>query len=301
MKQRKVLLSLITDKNDYQREQAATARREAGRLGVLLDIVYADSDPLCQSSQMLDAIFGKGMEKPDAILCEPAGTTMPQVAQAAVSAGIGWGVLNRDADYLTDLRRNAKVPAFIVTTDQKEIGRIQGRQFGVLLPKGGNALYLQLPSGSAVSQARAEGMMEAKPGTVNVRMLRAQFTEESAFNTINTWLQLSTSHEAKIGLIAGQNDILAFGARRALETGTSGAEKEYWMSLPFLGCDACPETGREWVKRGLLAASVVLPVTAGVALELAVRALENGVPPVQQTVIKPVSYPALEELNGKRS
>ncbi len=296
MKQHRILLSLITDQNDYQREQAAAARREAGRLGALLDIVYADSDPLRQSSQLLDAIYGKGVAKPDVILCEPAGTTMPQVAQAAVSAGIGWGVLHREAEYLTDLRKNAKVPAFVVTTDQKEIGRIQGRQFGALLPKGGNALYLQMPAGIPASQARTEGMMATKPGTVNVRMLRAQFTEESALNAINAWLQLSTSHEARINLIAAQNDTLALGARRALEAGTSGLEKDYWMSLPYLGCDACPETGQEWVKRGLLAASVVLPVVAGVALEMAVRALESGVAPAQQTVIKPVSYPALESL-----
>ncbi len=299
MKQRKILLSLITDKNDYQREQATAAQREADRLGVLLEIIYADSDPLRQSSQLLDAIFGKGVEKPDVILCAPAGTSMAQVAQAAVSAGIGWGVLNRAADYLTDLRRNAKVPAFVVTTDQTEIGRIQGRQFGVLLPKGGTVLYLQLPSGSTASQARTEGMMASKPDNVNIRTLRAQWTEDSAFNAVTAWLQLSTSHEAKVGLVAGQNDGLALGARRAFEAGTNGPEKDHWMSLPFLGCDACPESGQQWVKRGWLTASVVLPVSAGVALELAVRAVESGSQPVQQTVIKPKSFPALESLTAK--
>jgi len=299
MKQRKILLSLITEKNDYQREQATAARREADRLGVQLEIVYADSDPLRQSSQLLDVIFGKGVEKPDIILCAPTGTSMSQVAQAAVSAGIGWVVLNRDADYMTDLRRDAKVPAFIVTTDQTEIGRIQGRQFGVLLPKGGNALYLQLPSGSAASQARTDGMMATKPANVNIRTLRAQWTEDSAFNAVKAWLQLSTSHEAKVSLVAGQNDSLALGARRAFEASMSGAEKEQWMSLPFLGCDACPESGQQWVKQGWLAASVVLPVTAGIALELAVRAVESGSQPAQQTIINPKSFPALESLARK--
>jgi len=42
-------------------------------------------------------------------------------------------------------------------------------------------------------------------------------------------------------------------------------------------------------------------VVAGVALEMAVRALESGVAPAQQTLIKPVSYLALESLSGKRS
>ena len=45
--------------------------------------------------------------------------------------------MNRDADYVTDLRRQHQVPVFAITSDHEEIGRIQGRQLGKLLPQGG--------------------------------------------------------------------------------------------------------------------------------------------------------------------
>jgi hypothetical protein len=66
--------------------------------------------------------------RPDAILVEPVGTPMRQVAQAAVAAGMGWGILNREAEYIADFRRSSIVPVFAVTPDQEEVGRIQGQQ-----------------------------------------------------------------------------------------------------------------------------------------------------------------------------
>jgi len=50
-----------------------------------------------------------------------------------MARGIGWALLNREDDYLTELRNTDK-PAFCVTVYQEDVGRIQGRQFGALLP-----------------------------------------------------------------------------------------------------------------------------------------------------------------------
>jgi hypothetical protein len=58
------------------------------------------------------------------------------VAQAAVTAKVGWAVLNREADYIPKLRSTAGVPVFLISSDHREIGRIQGRQFAAMLPKG---------------------------------------------------------------------------------------------------------------------------------------------------------------------
>ena len=46
MKNFRVLLSLITQSNDFQLEQAASARVAAQDLGAELEIVYADGDTI---------------------------------------------------------------------------------------------------------------------------------------------------------------------------------------------------------------------------------------------------------------
>src|SRR5690348_18066438 len=89
MKKLRFLLSLITKSNDFQIEQDAAARAAAQQAGVDLEIVYADSDTITQSTQLLRAIQNEAALRPDAILFEPVGgTALPQVARAAVAAGI---------------------------------------------------------------------------------------------------------------------------------------------------------------------------------------------------------------------
>ena len=148
MSKPKVLVSLTTNDNDYQLEQAASAEEAAKRSGLEIQIIYAENDAINQSQQLLKAIQSPAGTRPDAVVFEPVGTGLPQVAKAAVAAGIGWIILNREVDYLNELRRTAKAPVFGLTTDHTEVGRIQGRQIGALLPQGGSVLYIQGPSGS---------------------------------------------------------------------------------------------------------------------------------------------------------
>ena len=89
-----VVLCLITESNDYQRHQAADAENTARRLGINLQIFYADNDAVEQSQQLLKVIQDRTRHT-DAILVEPVGTGMTQVAAAAVRAGISWVVMNR--------------------------------------------------------------------------------------------------------------------------------------------------------------------------------------------------------------
>jgi len=53
---RRVLLSLMTEENDFQLEQAASARRAAEALPVDLQILFAGNDTITQSTQILRAI-----------------------------------------------------------------------------------------------------------------------------------------------------------------------------------------------------------------------------------------------------
>src|SRR5712664_814546 len=267
MKKLRFLVSLTTDDNDYQIEQAKSAEQMARKLGADVQIVYADNDAITQSTQILKAIQADENERPDGVVFEPVGgTALPQVARAAASAGIGWAVLNRDASYIPELRGSSSAPVFGVSSDHPEIGRIQGRQFAALLPKGGSILYIQGPTENSAAKERTQGMMSLKPANIQVVTLKGQWTEESSIRAVRSWLKLSTSKKTAIDLIGAQDDSMAMGARKAFQEIANESERDHWLKLPFTGCDGLPSTGQAWVRTGQLAATVFAPPNAGQAM-----------------------------------
>ncbi len=299
MKNLNIVVALITSDNDYQAEQAASATGVAARLGAKIQIVYADNDAVNQTQQLVKIIQNTA-QRPDAIIVEPVGTEMVQVAKAAVAAEIGWGILNRQPEYISELRRTRRAPVFSVATDQLEVGRIQARQFAALVEQG-NILYIEGPSGSGAATLRAQGMLSVKPAGLELKILKGDWTERSGHHAIKSWLSLSTSRKLEIRVIGCQNDAMAMGARKAFAELTNSAEREHWLKVPFTGCDGVSKTGQEWVRRGLLAATVVAPPVAGLALEVLVKALQTGLEPPESTSSAPWSFPKIEELGRKYS
>jgi ABC-type sugar transport system substrate-binding protein len=304
MKKLNFLVSLTTNDNDYQIEQAASAEETARRLGADLRIIYADNDAINQSQQLLKIIQSSSTARPDAIIFEPAGSTaLPQVAHAAASAGIGWVILNREADYISDLRMAHRVPVFCITSDHREIGHIQGQQIGAMVSQGGGVLYVQGPSGSDAAQQRTEGMQHTKPAGTQVRMVRAQWTEGSAYQAIGAWLRLSTSRALQMDAIVAQDDSMAMGARKAFQEIADSKQREHWLGLPFAGCDGMPKTGQAWVRNGSLAATVIVPPNTGLALEMLAKTVQSGVLPPERTFTDVRSFPSIADLavsHGKK-
>ena len=293
----KFFLSIPTDDNDYQQEQAAAARETAQRLGFDLEVVHADNDAIKQSDQILKAIQASPANRPNAILFEPLGATaLPQVARAAASAGIGWVVLNRFAEYLSELRRASRIPAFSVSSDHLEIGRIQGLQFAALLPEGGSILYIQGPSENSAAKDRTTGMQQTKPANIRVNMLKGQWTEESAYKAVLSWMRLPTSAKQAVDLVAAQDDSMAMGARKAMQGGADVSVRDKWLRLPFTGCDGLVNSGQKAVRVGALAATVVVPPNTAPALEMLVAALSDGKHPPEQVLTVPRSFPSLTDL-----
>jgi ribose transport system substrate-binding protein len=295
------LVSLTTNDNDYQTEQAHAAEAAAKKCAVDLQILYAGNDAISQSTQILKAIQAEPEERPHAIVFEPVGgTALPQVARAAVTAGIGWAVLNRDASYIPELRQKAKAPVFGVSSDHVEIGRIQGRQCAALLPTGGTVLYIQGPSENSAAKERSLGMQQAKPSNIHLVMLKGQWTEESSQRAVRSWLKLTTSQKANIDLVAAQDDSMALGARKAFQELGSDVEKERWLGLPFLGCDGLPNTGQAWVRSGLLMATIFVPPNTGQAIEMLVDSLQRNKIPPERVLTSAVSVPPLEALRPRK-
>jgi len=296
----KILLALITRDNDYQREQASAAEATARRLGMDLQVVYADNNAITQTQQILAAVHAAGPERPDVVVVEPVGTGMIAVATVAAGSGIGWIVLNREADYLAGLRQGSGVPIGSVECDNVEVGRIQARQFGALLPSGGKVLYVEGP-GTDVARQRRAGLDSMLPANIEIQSVRGKWTEESAVQVVAGRLPQQGSRAPTVALIGCQNDAMAMGARKAVEALPAGEFRDQWLKIPFTGVDGVPTSGQLWVQQRLLAATVVTPALTGTALEVLARAVETGAPMPERTLIKATSYPSLGELQQRAS
>jgi ribose transport system substrate-binding protein len=296
-----VLVSLITEANDYQLEQAASAQSAAIQLGASVQIIYSGNDAVQQTQQILDVIQNPA-KRPDAILVEPVGTGMVQIATAAVASGIAWAIINSEVDYISrlrQLRQPSLVPVFSILSDHDAIGKIQGQQIAAILGETGCVLYIEGPTGN-VARVRSKGMLSTKPGRVDVKTVKGDWTEKSGHRAIKSWLSLSTSRQLHISMIACQNDDMAMGARRAFEESEDMQERDAWLRLPVTGCDGVPRSGQEWVHQGLLAATVISPPLMGDAMRLLDTALKTGSQPPERTLVAPSSFPSITELQGAR-
>jgi ABC-type sugar transport system substrate-binding protein len=296
MKRLNFLVSLTNNDNDYQQEQAAAAEKTARRLGVDVQIIHANNDALAQSQQLLHYVQDASVVRPEAIIFEPAGgTAFPQVARAAAAAGIGWVVLNHEVDYILELRRQYKVPMFAISSNHEEVGKIQGKQFAALLPDGGSILYIEGPANSSAAKQRTLGMNRTKPSNISVKSMRGNWTEESAYRAVSSWLRLRTSQESHIDLVGAQDDSMAMGARKAFSE-IPANERARWMKIPVTGCDGMPKTGQAWVRNGSLAATIFIRQNTDLAIEMLVDAIQKGMALPDMKVTEPESVPSLAEL-----
>ena len=289
-----VLLSLVNADNDYQREQASAAQAAAKQAGVDLRVIYADGDPITQTKQLLAAAQLPVGQRPDAMVVHPAGTTMPHVAKAVVQQNIGWVLVNRAAEYLAELRAlRSTAPLAAIELDNMEVGRLQGRQFAALLPAGGTVLYIEGPS-NAVSKDRRAGALETLPSNIELQSARGRWTAESGAQALQ--IRLGVRGTKLPDLVGSQNDDMAMGARRTVEALPPGSQRDEWLSIPYTGVDGVPATGQTWVQQKLLAATIIAPALAGLAIELLAKAVLSGQPMPARTLVQPVSYPSVEQL-----
>jgi len=137
-------------------------------------------------------------------------------------------------------------------------------------------------------------LSEMKPANIQVKTMRGNWTEFSAFHSVKSWLRLSTSQHEATAAVAAQNDAMAVGVKKAFEElAHEFGGRPHFLLLPYLGMDGVPTGGQAWVKSMVLAATVVAPPLAGTAVELLVRTLRTGNVVPEITVMDPYSFPAL--------
>lgn len=282
----------------YLRAQTAAAQAVADRLGVDLQIVSAQMDPVGQGQQLLNLVQSNG-SRPNGVIVEPVSAAgLPRVAEAAVNAGVAWVLSNAHADYIGALRRKSKAPVFQISQDHMEVGRIQGRQIGAILPRGGAVLYLRGPQMSWWATKRFEGMDSTKPANVEVRNIKVlASTTDGACNAVSTWLNLTKQRPEGTQLIVSQNIDFITGARKAFDGIAHAAERAKWVSMPCTGVGVA-DRSRPLVDQGELRAAVVTSLTMDKAVEMLARAM-NGLQPPEHTFVEAYSYPSIESLAQK--
>ena len=297
MKKISVVVS-IPGQNNYLLEQEAVVRNAAERLGVDLVVVNANSDAIAQSQQLLEVIQSNS-SRPDGIIIEPVTNAgLPRVAEAAVDAGIAWVISNAEVDYSEVLRRDARAPVFTVSQNHAEVGRVQGRQFYALLPRGGSVLYLRGPAANFLAARRVEGLESVVPSTIQMKTLKIQWTSDSAYASVGAWLRLPSVRAADTHLISAQNTDFILAARAAFRDHIDPDEREKWLRLPCIGVGVLGQV-KPLLDDGTLTAAVVTSVTMDTALEMLVDALQKGSQPPEHTFVPQWSIPGLEELAGR--
>jgi ribose transport system substrate-binding protein len=290
----RVLVSLFDQDQEYQKLQGAEARAAAARLGIEVDVVYGNRDPAAQARQIEQAIQLPEDRRPAAVVVQPMSVAVLEpVARGALQAGVGWVSLD-PAIYLDSLRRaNPGKLVAVLTADGRAMGSLQARIFCALLPRGGSLVYVEGPPLAPSVIDRREGMLEGLRGSgiLVAKTLHGDWSEASGAKAAELWVRLGRAQRPD--LIGAQNDAMAAGVRKAIETW-----KPEWREVPITGCDGLPEGGQRMVRERVLVATVVQPLTAAPALELVARAL-RGERVEPSTSLPPRAFPPVEELKRR--
>jgi ABC-type sugar transport system substrate-binding protein len=278
---------------DFQRFQAEDAHSTGEKLGVDIQVVFAENTPILQIQQLYKAIRTPEEMRANVLLVEPIpGDGLERLARAATDVGIHWLVLNRRVPYIQSLRDACPALQIAsVSTDQTEIGRIQGRQVRTLLrgDSSGLVLYLQGPPDTSAAQERLKGTQEVLATTrIELKVLEGRWTESSGHQAVERWLRLK--QHVQPDLMVCQNDLMALGARRALAAAGVDA------SMPVLGADGLRDGGQKFVANGQLAATITRPSSTGHAIHLMMQALRTGARLPAEILLPPDSFPSLPQL-----
>jgi ABC-type sugar transport system substrate-binding protein len=288
-------LFLTSNANDYLRAIADEARITARRLGLELEVSFADNNSVLQIQQLYACVHREPDRRPRALLVMPVeDEALTRVASKAVSLGVGWIALFRRMDHVQRLRVEAPgVPVAVVSPDQAEIGAIQAAQIRAQLPAGGVVLYVHGTTGNSSTQERMDAALD---GLVGSRIeiggrVDGRWSAAEAEKGLPRALRLALVRHSAVNVVACQNDAMARGAIQALRTLAREDARPELARIPVLGADGLPDVGQAMVRSGELAATIVLPMVAGRAVELAVRALTTGAAPPAELLLSSTPYP----------
>jgi len=202
----------------------------------------------------------------DAILISPkesAGLT--RVVGEAYDKGIPIFVLDRNVE-------GEKYTSFI-GADNTEIGRQAGKHAVELLGGAGKAKgnYVEVWGGFGTKPSgdRSKGFHEIVDMEPGMKLVGTKTDCDWKLEKAQNYMEGVLKLYPEIDLVYAHNDPMAKGAHQAAEK-VGRAEK-----IKFLGIDALPNEGVQWVKQGVLAATFLYPTPGVEGLRQALKKL-NG-------------------------
>ena len=295
----RIALFLMND-GEYQQLIRRDCLEASSRRGVSIEIVSAGGDSIRQAQQVHSFLTRETSARPHALLIYPVReTALLADAHAAARLGIGWVLLGRWSSYLNDLRAEfPALPIFSVAADQVEIGRIQAQQMIALLPNGGELVCIRGSLGVSSATRRFEGLRRNLDGaSFNLFSVNSDWTTEGGASAMNEWLRIFGHRKLPTFGVAAQNDAMAVGAKKALADWIRARPDSDPGAVPVVGCDGAPSYGQHLVRQKELSATVIMPPTAGRAVDaIAAMLTAHGSLPDAEIVLAPTSFPDLKLL-----
>jgi ABC-type sugar transport system substrate-binding protein len=295
--EKRLALWLADDSNEFQQMMKADVEAVCAKTGLAFEARFTGYDVLTQVRQIRAALALAPRADVFLVLAARDRGLAHCVRQAA-SLGVSWFFLNRVGDDLEEIRRGLSgVALATVTADERETGRIQGRQLRALVRRGGLALYVQGGTQSFVARERTAGLLEvSRDAPFSVTVLEGGWEPLGARETVRKWLATVSRGAFDLDLVAGQNDPIALAALEALAEVAQSGNKPELARVPVIGCDGTPGLGQRKVREGTLLATVALPPWAGIAAQQAADLLLRGRAPSPETLVTPASFPPEGEL-----
>jgi ABC-type sugar transport system substrate-binding protein len=294
---RRLALFLPDRKNPYMVQMAKDAQERGRSQGFLLQVEYAeDNDFTAQVRQISAAIAAPPAERPLALLVMGIHeSVLKGLSERALAHGLGWMFLNRSAGNVDALRRaHPGLPVGFVTPDQRASGELQARQLLKHVPQGGPVVYIQGRATNTSAEVRRAALTETLAGSPVklAEVLDGNWTRDDTARELERWLRRKVPAGLSLAAVACQSDIMAEGARTAIEAVAAALQRPELRLVPVFGCDGLDEVGKRMVDAGHLKATIVFPVTAGPAIDLLAAWYRDGTAFPAEVVLAPRPYPA---------
>jgi hypothetical protein len=65
-----------------------------------------------------------------------------------------------------------------------------------------------------------------------------------------------------------------------------------------IGCDGLPQSGQTWVQKRILNATTIVPILAGMAVDLLLKAITQQKTIPENTIVAPKSFPDINQLGN---
>ena len=290
-------LFLRANDNNYQLQLKDMGVREAKRHGFEILIESAQNDASKQVAQIRAAIQAAASNQLVAVLVSSVrDEELAPVVRETAEAGLAFALLN-EGHFVDEIHDQYKDRAlFVVTPDQVEIGRTQGRQVRALVGNRGKVLCVTGPMNTEMARRRLQGLKEILVDDFSIIELNADWTSERARMSVEHWLSAIKAAELPDMFVA-HNDEMALGMRQALRDAASRRNLPLDKAL-MTGCDGSESFGQRLVREGRMTATVIMPPTSGAAIQWVAKICSGQEHPPVRVVLPVTPFPAMRDLKA---